>query len=141
MRLRSNVLAHPAAALSDAVTHFAHRLALEVDCADVGADMAAGLPGFTVVDCRAASAYAAGHVPGAVNLPYRRISAETVARLLPPDGLLVTYCDGPHCNASTHGALRLAELGRQVKEMIGGLDGWRRDGLAVESKPAEKVTA
>jgi rhodanese-related sulfurtransferase len=133
MRLRSNVLAHPAAAPHDAAAHFAHRLALEVDCADVGADLSAGLRGFTVVDCRAPSAYAAGHVPGAVNLPYQRISAETVAELLPPDGLLVTYCDGPHCNASTHGALRLAGLGRPVKEMIGGLDGWRRDGLPVEA--------
>jgi rhodanese-related sulfurtransferase len=44
----------------------------------------------------APSAYAAGHVPGAVNLPYRRITEETVARLLPPNGLLVAYCDGPH---------------------------------------------
>jgi 3-mercaptopyruvate sulfurtransferase SseA len=48
----------------------------------------------------APSAYAAGHVPGAVNLPYRRITDDrrptVAAGLLPPNGLLVTYCDGPH---------------------------------------------
>jgi rhodanese-related sulfurtransferase len=132
MRIRSNVLAHPAADPRDAAAHFAARLGHEVDCADVGADLAAGIPGFTVVDCRAPAAYAAGHVPGAVNLPHRRITAAAVAALLPPDGLLITYCDGPHCNAATHGALRLAALGRPVKEMLGGLDGWRRNALPVE---------
>jgi rhodanese-related sulfurtransferase len=44
----------------------------------------------------------------------------------------VTYCAGPHCNASTHAALRLAELGVPVKEMLGGFDFWVRDGYPVE---------
>jgi rhodanese-related sulfurtransferase len=56
-----------------------------------------------------------------------------VERLQPRDALVITYCDGPHCNASTKGALQLAVLGRRVKEMQGGLDGWIRDGLPVET--------
>ncbi|BEP14957.1 rhodanese-like domain-containing protein [Acidothermaceae bacterium B102] len=131
MQTRSAVLEHPAAAPDDAAIHFAERLAYEADCSDVGADIAAGVGGFVVIDTRSPALYLAGHVPGAVNLPHRRITAETVAQL-PPDVLLVTYCNGPHCNASTRGALRLAALGRQVKEMPGGIDGWIREGLPVE---------
>lgn len=131
MQTRSAVLDHPAAAPSDAAAHFAARLSYETDCSDVGADIAAGVGGFVVIDTRSPALYAAGHVPGAVSLPHRRITAETVAEL-PTDVLLVTYCNGPHCNASTRGARRLASLGRQVKEMPGGMDGWVREGLPVE---------
>lgn len=42
--------------------------------------------------------------------------------------LIVTYCDGIGCNASTKGALNMATLGFNVKELIGGLDWWKRDG-------------
>jgi rhodanese-related sulfurtransferase len=45
----------------------------------------------------------------------------------------VTYCDSVGCNASTKGALKLAELGFQVKELIGGIDWWKRDGYPTES--------
>jgi rhodanese-related sulfurtransferase len=95
----------------------------------VWADLQAGITGLTVVDCRSADQFAQGHVPGAVNLPHRQIDAATVAGKLPDDHLLITYCNGVHCNASTKGAMRLAELGRDVKEMPGGLLGWRAEGL------------
>lgn len=41
------------------------------------------------------------------------------------------YCDGIGCNASTKGAYRLAALGYRVKELLGGLDFWLRDGHPV----------
>jgi len=44
----------------------------------------------------------------------------------------VTYCDGIGCNASTKGALNLARLGFTVRELLGGIDWWRRDGYATE---------
>jgi hypothetical protein len=43
-------------------------------------------------------------------------------------GLYVTGSDGIGCNASTKGALNLARPGFRVKEPIGGLDWWKRDG-------------
>jgi rhodanese-related sulfurtransferase len=131
MQTRSAVLDHPAADTAAAAEHFAARLAYEADCTDVGADIAAGVGGFVVIDVRSPELYEAGHVPGAINLPQRRITAESIA-FLPPDLLLVTYCNGAHCNGSTRGALRLAALGRRVKEMPGGMDGWVRESLPVE---------
>jgi rhodanese-related sulfurtransferase len=134
MQTRSATLDRPSAVPADAATHFADRLAYETDCSDVGADIAAGVGGFVVIDCRSPQLYAVGHVPGAVNIPHRRITAETI-KDLPADALLITYCNGPHCNASTRGALRLAQLGRRVKEMPGGIDGWIREQLPVQSGP------
>lgn len=51
------------------------------------------------------------------------MSVETTANL-PKDALVVVYCDGIGCNASTKGALKMLLLGFQVKELIGGLDWW-----------------
>jgi hypothetical protein len=44
-------------------------------------------------------------------------------------------CDGIGCNGSTKGAYKLSSLGFKTKELLGGLDWWRRDGHAVLSGP------
>ena len=46
---------------------------------------------------------------------------------------VVTYCWGPGCNGATRAALALAELGYQVKEMLGGFEYWARAGFAYET--------
>jgi rhodanese-related sulfurtransferase len=114
-----------------AEAHFLAKLAFETDPADVKVDMDKGAQGFLVVDCRTADKYAAGHVPGAVSLPYRTITEETAARL-PKGRTLVVYCTGVACNASTKAAARLSALGVPVKEMIGGIEAWVDEGYPVE---------
>ena len=88
----------PAAAPTDAAAHFAARLALETDAADVAAALDSGEPDFVLVDARSRAAFEAGHLPGAITLPYAEIDADTAAAL--PDGLVVVYCWGPGCNAA-----------------------------------------
>lgn len=113
--------------INAALAHFESRLEWEIDAADVH-----GNPGaYVVIDARTPEAFAAGHLPGAINLPHRTITAETA--LFPKDAVLVTYCDGIGCNASTKAAVKLSRLGYRVKEMIGGIDWWRRDGLPVHT--------
>jgi rhodanese-related sulfurtransferase len=126
----SVVTAVPAADPAVAHEHFTGRLAVETDVADVASAVAAGEPDFVLLDARSEGAFAAGHLPGAISLPYHRIDAETVAAL--PEGLVVTYCWGPSCNGATRAAARLAELGRPVKEMIGGYEYWRKEHHEVE---------
>lgn len=126
----SRVLAHPAVDPKEALAHFRAKLALETDPSDVWADLQDGEPGFVVIDARLPEVYAAGHVPGAISLPHRTIDAATTASL-PRHKVIVTYCDGVGCNASTKAAVKLSALGFAVKEMPGGLDWWRRDGLPV----------
>ena len=75
--------------------------------------------------------YAEGHVPGALNIPHRTLREDTTAGIS-KETVVITYCDGPGCNGSTKGALRFAALGFRVKEMIGGLEWWVKDGFKVE---------
>lgn len=127
----SKVLEHPALSPAAAAAHFREALALETDPADVHADLESGAADFVVLDARTPETFARGHVPGAINIPHRRIDAKSTAGLS-RDQLIVTYCDGIGCNASTRAAGKLAALGFTVKEMLGGLDWWQRDGYAIE---------
>jgi rhodanese-related sulfurtransferase len=90
-----------------------------------------GAADFVLLDVRGPEAFARGHVPGAVNLPTGRIVHGVMARW-PQDTLFVVYCAGPHCNGANKAAVRLAGLGRPVKEMIGGVTGWLDEGFSLE---------
>jgi len=125
------VTAIPAADPALALRHFQARFAFETDCWDVNQAMSAAEPGFVLLDVRGPEAYAGGHVPGAINLPHRKIIASRLAQW-PPDTLFVVYCAGPHCNGAARAAVRLAGLGRPVKLMAGGITGWVDEGLALE---------
>jgi rhodanese-related sulfurtransferase len=124
----------PAAAPAKAEEHFARRLECETDPADVHSDLSAGRPGVVVLDVRQAGAYEQGHIPGARSIPYGEID-ERVAGSLSRNDVHVVYCWGPGCNAATKAALRLARLGVPVKEMIGGIEYWRREGYRLASGP------
>ena len=124
----ANLVTEFAAAPSEqAAPHFERLLAFETDCYDVHHALSRREPGFVLLDVRGPDAYAEGHVPGAVNLPTRRITESTLAGY-PAETLFVVYCSGPHCNGADRAALRLARLGRPVKKMIGGIAGWRYEG-------------
>src|SRR5215470_2895347 len=120
----------PAAPSPEALAHFSRLLAFETDCADVHVALAARHPGFVVLDVRSPELFAAGHVPGAVSLPHRRIVERNVAEHA-PDTLFVVYCSGPHCNGADRAAIALARLGRPVKKMIGWMTGWLAEGFEV----------
>lgn len=120
----------PPADPASASAHFAQCLRLETDCWDVREAMASGQPGFVLIDVRSPELYARGHVPGAINIPHRKLIASRLAQW-PADTMFVTYCAGPHCNGGHRGALRLAELGRPVKLMIGGITGWIDEGFTL----------
>jgi len=114
--------------------HYADKLAWEIDSWDLKLALDGGEP-VTVIDARSPAAYAAGHIPGALNLPHRLMDAASTVGF-DRERLYVTYCDGIGCNASTKGALNMSRLGFRVKELIGGLDWWQRDGHPVEGDPA-----
>jgi rhodanese-related sulfurtransferase len=124
----SSVAAIPPAAPAVAQAHFAARLSLETDCADVHEAFVSGHVDFVLLDVRGPKAYARSHVPGALNLPHRGITPERMSAW-PEATLFVVYCAGPHCNGADRGALRLAQLGRPVKLMLGGMTGWADEGF------------
>jgi rhodanese-related sulfurtransferase len=120
-----------AAASPQALAHFEARLAYETDCADVWYATQHETKDFVLLDVRTPTLYAAGHVPGAINMPTRTISEQRLAEY-PADMVFVVYCAGPHCNGANKAAVKLAQLGRPVKEMIGGLTGWMDEGFGLE---------
>lgn len=129
--MSSVVQRFPATASHDALAHFQARLGFETDCADVYYATQHETADFVLLDVRTPALYAVGHVPGAINMPTRTISDQRLADYR-PDTLFVVYCAGPHCNGANKAAVKLAQLGRPVKEMIGGLTGWLDEGFGLE---------
>jgi len=112
--------------------HFAAEFAFETDCWDVHDALSKGAD-FVLLDVRSPALFAQGHVAGAINLPHGKIVASKMAQWS-DETVFVTYCAGPHCNGAARGALRLAELGRPVKIMTGGITGWLDEGFSLQSE-------
>jgi rhodanese-related sulfurtransferase len=122
----------PPAASAEALCYFESRLAYETDCWDVNDSMKSVERDFVLVDTRGPSQYAKSRIPGAINIPYGKIT-EGYMSDYPKNTLFVVYCAGPHCNAAHKAAVRLARLGFPVKEMIGGMRGWADEGFVFAS--------
>ena len=132
----SPVAAIPAAASERALAHFSALLEFETDCWDAHASLTrAQGPDFVLLDVRGPDLFAAGHIPGALNLPHGKITERRMAEW-PAETLFVVYCAGPHCNGADRAAVRLARLGRPVKRMIGGVTGWLDEGFALRAETA-----
>lgn len=116
--------------MNDQIRFYEAKLQFETDSWDLF-EALQGLENVVVVDARSPAAYEKEHIPSALNIPHRTMSQETTAHL-DRAATYVTYCDGIGCNASTKGALKMAKLGFAVKELLGGLEWWKRDGYATE---------
>ncbi|QQA42337.1 rhodanese-like domain-containing protein [Pelagovum pacificum] len=126
----SAVAAIAAAPSDEALAHFEARLRFETDCWDTHESLSNGADDFVLLDVRAPALFEAGHVPGAINLPHGKMTERRMAKWS-EDTLFVVYCAGPHCNGANKAAVRLARMGRPVKEMIGGVTGWIDEGFAL----------
>ena len=116
--------------MNDQLSFYKAKLEYEIDSWDLFDSINRGLD-IKVIDTRSSEAYHSEHIPDSINLPHRTMSPETTQSLNKLT-MYVTYCDGIGCNASTKGAYNLAKLGFKVKELIGGLDWWKRDGFGTE---------
>lgn len=125
--------------MDEQLSHYEKKLAFETDSWDLKVALEAG-DNIIVIDARSPEAYEKEHIPGAINIPHRKMSEETTKGLI-RTALVVTYCDGIGCNASTRGALNMAKLGFRVKELIGGLDWWKRDGHKTEGAVSSSKAA
>lgn len=84
----------------------------------------------TVIDVRPPEEFAAGHVPGAVNIPL----AELEQRLaeLAADTEIVAYCRGPHCVLAFDAVECLRQQGLRARRLEDGFPEWKTAGLPVE---------
>jgi rhodanese-related sulfurtransferase len=116
--------------MEEQLNYYRHKLEFEIDSWDLYEAINRG-DKVIVIDARSHEAYLDEHIQDAINLPHREMNKETTSHLN-PSTLYVTYCDGIGCNASTKGALNMTKLGFRVKELIGGLEWWKRDKYPTE---------
>jgi rhodanese-related sulfurtransferase len=106
-----------------------HRDELEpVPAREVLARVRSGL--VTVLDVRPAEEFAAGHLPGAINVPVDRL--EAYLSKLPKKKEVIAYCRGPYCLMSFDAVARLRKRGFKAKRLADGFPEWRAAGLPVE---------
>ena len=117
------------------LVHYQAKLSFELDSADLYTAII-NQENIIIIDGRSPQAYQKEHIPGAVNLWHKDMSFHTTEHL-DKNKIYICYCDGIGCNASTKAALKLLTLGFEVKELIGGLDWWKRDGYATEGEESQ----
>ena len=83
-----------------------------------------------LLDVRSRDGYRAGHLPGAVNLPFEEFPARL--QELPKSKEIIAYCWDVTCILSTKAAYVLAGKGYRVKEMLGGIAEWQKAGFPIE---------
>jgi rhodanese-related sulfurtransferase len=83
-----------------------------------------------VVDVRPASEHAAGHIPGAVNVPIDEL--ERRLDELPARATVVAYCRGPYCVYADDAVRFLTRQGRTAVRLEDGFPEWHSAGLPVD---------
>lgn len=85
----------------------------------------------TVIDVRPHEEFAAGHVPGALNIPISQL--EAYLQQLDTDQEVVAYCRGPHCILAFDAVERLRKKGLTARRLEDGFPEWKNAGLPVET--------
>ena len=83
----------------------------------------------TVLDVRPPEEFAAGHLPGAVNIPVHEL--EKRLGELPKRKEVIAYCRGPYCLMSYDAVQLLRKKGLKARRLQNGLPEWRLAGLPV----------
>jgi hydroxyacylglutathione hydrolase len=107
---------------------------LQIEQLEPRAAAARSAEGALLVDVREQSEWDAGHVPGAVHIPYEQIRERT--HELPLDRPLVTYCASGV--RSSLAASILQSGGRDAANVRGGFTAWRNAKLPVSHVSHEK---
>lgn len=112
----------------EALAHFESMLRFETDCWDVHHAVTEQQQDFVLMDVRSPTLYAQGHLPSAINILHGKLTSHRLKEFS-DDTLFVVYCAGPHCNGANKAAVHLSRMGRPVKMMIGGIEGWKDEGF------------
>lgn len=88
------------------------------------------------VDARSKNQFANGHIQGALNLPWQEVDRyfmELIDRLNDAS-MIITYCDGEHCDLSVELALYLKKMAfNNVRVLVNGWTVWQQAALPTES--------
>jgi rhodanese-related sulfurtransferase/DNA-binding transcriptional ArsR family regulator len=85
----------------------------------------------TVLDVRPSEEFAAGHIPGALNVPLSKIE-QHLARL-PKEQEIIAYCRGEYCVLAFEAVATMRKNGFNARRLEEGFPEWKAAGLPVES--------
>lgn len=86
-----------------------------------------------LVDVRSEESYAKGHLPSAVNIPWRELALEQHEEELGDAHAVVVYCSSTTCDASEKGGKILEAMKHKVVEYDGGYADWSAADYQIES--------
>jgi rhodanese-related sulfurtransferase/predicted transcriptional regulator len=89
----------------------------------------------TLLDVRPPEEYAAGHLPGAVNIPLAEL--EKHLDEFRPNQEVVVYCRGPYCILAYEAVAELRDIGVRAQRLEDGFPEWKTAGLPVENEAQE----
>lgn len=116
-----------------AQAHFAARMAFTTGVHELDYLVQHNPGDSVVVDVRLPGDFAAGHVPGAINLPKGKWQNPKGLR---KDATHYVYCYDQTCHLAAEAALALTRQGYKVIEVEGGFDRWQTKGFRSESAAA-----
>ena len=85
----------------------------------------------TVLDVRPPEEFAAGHLPGAMNVPVDDLARHL--KKLPRAREFIAYCRGPYCLLSVDAVALLRKKGFKARRLEDGFPEWKAAGLPVET--------
>lgn len=80
---------------------------------------------YQIVSVRSPGDYANGHVPGAINIPFKQIAKEENLKKLDPNKKIIVYCYTGHTGSFT--TMFFNQLGYEAYNMKFGMTGWTED--------------
>ena len=89
----------------------------------------------TALDVRPPEEFAAGHLPGAINIPLNELEAHLGS--LSSDQVIVAYCRGPYCVLAYEAVALLRSKGFTAQRLEAGYPEWQYAGLPVETLHSE----
>ena len=82
-----------------------------------------------VIDVRPEAEFAAGHIPGALNVPIEALPKRL--KTLPKDQEIVAYCRGPYCMFALDAVTALRKKGYRARRLEEGFPEWKAEDLPV----------
>ena len=120
----------PSASPARLSKYFADKLAAELGPHNLKRLLDEDASRVVVLDVRSQEGFDAGHIPGAVHMPFEELPRRL--KELPRDKRVVTYCWDVTCLLAAKAAYVLASKRYRPKELLGGIEAWRKAGFPVE---------